>query len=205
MQNRKGKRRINIPEYSRRSKLGKRHTVSAHPRYIKRKPIRRLIIKQGAVRVSDKAADELGEEMELHGARIASRAVKYARDDRRQTVKDRDIKKAAKDFHTTFHREVTLDQHVELTPKQEAIFQGMLQSARETPPEIQQEVLTSSEILARPLWQHYTMSQHSGQPEYWMGVARDAMVRGDKRLARTALIMREQVIKAQKRVRKATG
>lgn len=199
--NKQGKRRINISEYSRRSKLGKKHTVKAHPRYIKRKPIRRLIIKQGAIRVSDKAADELGEEMELHGARIASRAVKYAREDRRQTIKDRDIKKAAKDFHTTFHREVTLDQHVRLSPREEAMFQSMLKEAQRAPLQIQREVLQSSETLSRPLWKHYMASQHSGQPEYWYNVARDAMKRGDKAAARTALIMREQVMRTQKRLK----
>ena len=99
------KKTTRIPAHQKTSKKGKPFRVSAHPRKLPRKPIRHIIIDQGAVRVSEKAADELGEELELHGKKISKRAVQYAREDGRKTVKDRDIKKAASDFHTSFHKE----------------------------------------------------------------------------------------------------
>ena len=99
------KRTTTIPAHKKVSKKGRPFTVSSHPRNLARKPIRRIIFDQGAVRVSDKAADELGEELELHGRKISRRAIEYARQDGRKTVKDRDIQRAAKDYHTTFHKE----------------------------------------------------------------------------------------------------
>lgn len=99
------KKRVKVDQYTK--KTGK--VIPAHsrrpPTRIPKKPARRIIITQGAGRVSDKAAEELAIEMEFHGKKVAERAVEYARDDRRQTVKDRDVKRAAKDFHTSFHRE----------------------------------------------------------------------------------------------------
>lgn len=101
----KRKKITRIPAHKKTSKKGKPFTVSAHPRKLPRRPVRRIIIDQGAVRVSDKAADELSDELELHGKKISKRAVELARKDGRQTVKDRDIKKAAAEFHTSFHKE----------------------------------------------------------------------------------------------------
>jgi len=99
------RRTTNIPAHKKVSKKGKPFRVSAHPRNLGRKPVRRIIFNEGAVRVSDKAADELSGELELHGSKISRRAVELARKDGRKTVKDRDIKQAASEFHTSFHKE----------------------------------------------------------------------------------------------------
>lgn len=48
-------------------------------------------------RVSEEAAEALGEQMDEHGIDIASRAQKYAEEDGRKTVRAVDIKKALRE------------------------------------------------------------------------------------------------------------
>lgn len=61
-------------------------------------PIRKMIKKAGAKRVSDDAAEELGRIMEERAIEICKRAQKLAELSKRSTVLRKDIKAAAKDF-----------------------------------------------------------------------------------------------------------
>jgi DNA-binding protein len=61
-------------------------------------PLRNIIKKAGGKRVSDKAAEELGELMEEKAAKIASEAQRLSVHAGRRTVMRRDIKLAKKNL-----------------------------------------------------------------------------------------------------------
>ena len=68
-------------------------------------PIRRLLKKAGDLRINEEAANALRECIGEYGAKIAEKAVKYAQDDGRKTVLERDIWKAAEEVWTPESRE----------------------------------------------------------------------------------------------------
>lgn len=57
-------------------------------------PLERLIRKGGAERVSKAAAKELAKILEEHGMRIAKKALEYAYEENRKTIRKEDIRKA---------------------------------------------------------------------------------------------------------------
>ncbi len=60
-------------------------------------PIRRLLKKAGDLRINEDAANALRECVGEYGSKIAEYAVKYAQEDGRKTVLERDIWKAVEE------------------------------------------------------------------------------------------------------------
>lgn len=60
-------------------------------------PIRRLLKKAGDLRINEDAANALRECIGEYGTKIAEKAVKFAEEDGRKTVLERDIWKAAEE------------------------------------------------------------------------------------------------------------
>ena len=68
-------------------------------------PIRRLLKKAGDLRINEDAANTLRECIGEYGSKIAEIAVKYAQDDGRKTVLERDIWRAAEEVWMPESRE----------------------------------------------------------------------------------------------------
>lgn len=59
-------------------------------------PIERLIRRGGAERVSKAAAKALAKVVEAHAEKIAQKAMEYAHEENRKTIRKEDIRKAVK-------------------------------------------------------------------------------------------------------------
>ncbi|MBU6997988.1 MAG: NFYB/HAP3 family transcription factor subunit [Theionarchaea archaeon] len=61
-------------------------------------PIERLIRKGGAERVSRRAATKLAEVLEEYGTELSRKAIEFAHQENRKTIRKEDIRKAIKEL-----------------------------------------------------------------------------------------------------------